>query len=114
MFKTTLCNRCKCQFQFDSDRARFKKYCESCEPIHKKEMAQIAAQRRTQSFKAVRKEWAGLKDPFESLIARSYIEVARLLGCSAEAVRQIETRALSKARKKLQFDMLAIRTAGNI
>ncbi len=111
MFKTTLCNRCKCQFQFDSEQFRFRKYCDPCEPIHKKEMAHTAARRRTQSFREVRKGWLGAKDPFESLIVRSYADVAKLLGCSAEAVRQIETRALSKARKLLQFDMLAIRTA---
>lgn len=80
--------------------------------MHKKEMVQTAAKRRTSVRQEVRKEWGNIRDPFESLIVRSYVEVAKILVCTPEAVRQIETRALSKARKLLQFDMLTIRTNG--
>lgn len=106
MFKTTLCKRCRCQFMFDGEQFRFRKYCDSCDPIAKQEVRDQYAARRDKKSISVKHEHRRLSDLLQPLTVRTHAQVAKILGISYEAVRQAEISALAKCRKAFQFEML--------
>jgi DNA-directed RNA polymerase specialized sigma24 family protein len=87
-----VCKRCETPFQTIHHNCFF---CDSCRPLAAKELRQ-------------RRQVAIAHDPCENtrlwnlMAVRSYREVARLLGCSHEAVRATERLALRKVRRELE------------
>ena len=112
IFKTQVCKRCCCQFQYEAvivgTRTRSRRLCDQCAPIAKAEALAAYVSRVKKNMQTVR---AGLGDydPFKDLVVRGYASVGRLLGITSEAVRRAEATALTKARKKLQFERLTTR-----
>ncbi len=95
---------------FDREQFRFRKYCDTCDPIAKQQVRTQFATRLKEKTKAVRHENSSLRDMLKPITIRTHKEVADILGISDEAVRQAEISALAKLRKAFQFEMLTRRT----
>jgi hypothetical protein len=115
-FKTQVCKRCRCQFQYEAvvvgTRIRSRRLCDPCAPIAKAGVIAAYVARVKENMQTVR---AGMDDhdPFKDLVVRGYASVGRLLGITSEAVRRAEATALTKARKKLHFERLTTRIENN-
>ncbi len=97
--KRAECKRCAGGFFFWSEEYRFRHYCDKCDPIVKAEHKAATAQRLKARVAKLQPSEQTLGRGLLVDVVRTHAEVAKILGISAECVRQTEVRALLKARR---------------
>jgi hypothetical protein len=90
--KKALCGRCRCQFFFFTAEHKWRRYCDPCDPIVKAEHKAKHAKKLTRV------------QPMSLVVdvVRTHEEVAKILGVTAECVRQTEIKALMKCRRAFE------------